>query len=258
LIGSPVSDGGAVENFRLCAGRIDPPLLQADEIHVWSVRLPAIGLDELKQTLSADELERASHFHFDVHRRSFISRRAILRILLAGYLEATPDALEFSYNEFGKPRLAAPVREPAISFNLSHSGELLRIAIGLDRELGIDVERIDESAAIESVAQNFFSGAEVAALESLPPTRRRAAFFSCWTRKEAYIKARGMGLSIPLESFDVSVEPGGAATFVAEDRSAKVWKVENIESNHDYSVSVAAEGSAWKVVCRTLHREAQR
>jgi 4'-phosphopantetheinyl transferase len=241
-----------METLRMHAGGIDLPLLQRDEVHVWSAQLPARGLDELQKLLSVDELERAAHFRFAEHRESFISRRSILRILLAGYLDAAPNAISFSYNEFGKPRLAAPGQEPEISFNLSHSRELLRIAIGLDRELGIDVERADEAVPVESIARNFFSSAEIAALESMPDPLRRAAFFSCWTRKEAYIKARGLGLSLPLKSFDVSVEPGGSATFVADGRSSQVWRVENTEINHEYSVSVAAEGSTWKIVRRTL------
>ena len=225
-----------------------------DEIHVWSAHMPARGLEELQRLLSVDELTRAERFHFDRDRRHFIGRRAILRIVLASYLENTPASVRFSYNDFGKPCLADPAHSNRLSFNLSHSGELIRIAVAIDREVGIDVEVVDESVPIDSVARSFFSPREIATLEAMPELLRRAGFFSCWTRKEAYVKARGKGLSLPLASFDVSVESGSAATLISEDRSSTVWKVENLEGGAHYA-AVAAKGGDWRTVCRTIHVE---
>jgi 4'-phosphopantetheinyl transferase len=173
---------------------------------------------------------------------------------LASYLENTPASVRFSYNDFGKPCLADPARSNRLGFNLSHSGELIRIAVAIDRDVGIDVEVVDDSVLIDSVAKRFFSPGEIARLEALPESLRRAGFFSCWTRKEAYVKARGKGLSLPLASFDVSVESGSAATLISEDRSSTVWKVENLEGGAHYA-AVAAKGGDWRTVCRTIHVE---
>jgi 4'-phosphopantetheinyl transferase len=170
-------------------------------------------------------------------------------------LETTPASLRFSYNEFGKPRLANPVAVSSLSFSLSHSGDLIRIAIAIDRELGIDVELVDESVPIDSLVRRFFSVGEIAALQALPESRRRAGFFSCWTRKEAYVKARGKGLSLPLDSFDVTVASGKTATLVSDDRTSKVWKVENLESSATHFTAVAASGHNWKAVSRIVDFE---
>jgi 4'-phosphopantetheinyl transferase len=229
--------------------------LNHNEIHVWSAHMPARGLEELQRLLSVDELTRAKRFHFDRDRRHFIGRRAILRIVLASYLENTPASVRFSYNDFGKPCLADPAHSNRLSFNLSHSGELIRIAVAIDRDVGIDVEVVDESVPIDSVARSFFSPGEIATLEALPESLRRAGFFSCWTRKEAYVKARGKGLSLPLASFDVSVESGSASTLVSEDPSSTVWKVQNLEGGGAHYAAVAAKGGDWKTVSRTIHVE---
>lgn len=215
------------------------------------MEIPSQGLQELQRFLSVDELERVAKYHFERDRDHFIVRRGILRVVLANYLETTPAAVRFSYNEFGKPRLADPGRPDSLGFSLSHSGELVRIAITIGRDVGIDVEVVDDSVPIDSVARTFFSPGEIAALEELPKSQRRAGFFSCWTRKEAYIKARGIGLSLPLDSFDVSVEPGGRATLISEEGSAMVWKVENLEATTTHYAAVAASGGNWEVVSQT-------
>jgi len=229
--------------------------LNHNEIHVWSAHMPAHGFGKLRGLLSVDELTRAQRFHFDRDRRHFIGRRAILRIVLATYLENTPGSVRFSYNDFGKPCLADPAHSKRLSFNLSHSGELIRIAVAIDRDVGIDVEVVDESVPIDSLARRVFSPREIATLEALPESLRRAGFFSCWTRKEAYVKARGKGLSLPLASFDVSVESGSTATLIREDRSSTVWKVENLEGGAAHYAAGAAKGGDWKTVCRTIRVE---
>ena len=217
--------------------------------------MPARGLEELQRLLSVDELTRAKRFHFDRDRRHFIGRRAILRIVLASYLENTPASVRFSYNDFGKPCLAEAAHSNRLSFNLSHSGQLIRIAVAIDRDVGIDVEVVDESVPIDSVARRFFSPREIATLKALPETLRRADFFSCWTRKEAYVKARGKGLSFPLASFDVSLESGSSATLIREEQSSTLWKVENLEGGATHYAAVAAKGGDWKTVCRTIRVE---
>jgi 4'-phosphopantetheinyl transferase len=222
--------------------------IKPDEVHVWAVTLPPFEIAGLKHVLSSDELERAARFHHERDRNNFANSRALLRVVLAGYMSDAPYALNFLYNEFGKPRLNSSYESGSLDFNLSHSGNNLRIAVARDRAVGIDIEVVDETVPLESIARTFFSPKEVEALGNLPPQLKRIAFFSCWTRKEAYIKARGSGLSIPLDSFDVSVAPGTITDLIRDDCSSRTWKVENLETNSNYSVSVAGVRRDWKTV----------
>jgi len=225
--------------------------LNRDELHVWlaSIEIASQQLSELERTLSADEIARAGKFYFERDRRSFIGWRGILRTILATYLETKPSALRFLYNEFGKPHLEGSAEARNLSFNLSHSGVLVVVAVAIDRDVGVDVEFIDDSVPSAEVANRFFSTNEIATLEALPQSLRLAGFFNCWTRKEAYIKARGMGLSIPLDSFDVSSIPGETAALVPTENSSGVsnWKIEDLRIDSRYAAAIAASGCDWKV-----------
>ena len=182
--------------------RLEDVALAPGEAHVWraSLDLPLAQLGELAALLSDDELARAARFKFDRDRNWYIAGRGILRRTLAGYLHTGAPAIRFAYGPQGKPSLPG---EP-LQFNVSHtSGEAL-YAFSLDAELGIDIERLNPAIEVEKIAANFFSPAEVAAILALPPDRRHILFFDFWTRKEAYLKALGHGLSIPLNEFDVS------------------------------------------------------
>ncbi len=149
--------------------------------------------------LNASEIERASRFRFEMHRRRFIAARHALRVILAGYLDANPSSLSFAYGDHGKPS----VEGSPLHFNLSHSGDAAALAVSTDRELGLDIEEMRPAQDLLDVARNFFAQAEVASIAVLPLSDRPQAFYRCWTRKEAYIKARGEGLAIPLDSFTV-------------------------------------------------------
>jgi 4'-phosphopantetheinyl transferase len=188
----------------------------ADEIHVWHAWLDrdAEALKQLESTLSPDEIARANRFHFAKDKNHYIAGRGLLRALLGKYLGEAPVSLEFSYAEHGKPALAGANAASGLSFNLSHSGGLAVYAFAKARNLGIDVERIKPDFVSEDIARRYFSAREVNDLFSLPPEKRPEAFFDCWTRKEAYLKARGAGLQIPLDSFSVSVLPGQPAEFL--------------------------------------------
>jgi 4'-phosphopantetheinyl transferase len=232
--------------------RIDTKVkFNRDEIHVWlaSLDISSQLLGELGSTLSADEIARAKRFYFQHDRRRFVSRRGILRAILAKYLETKPSALRFVSNEFGKPRVEDSQEACNVSFNLSHSGELVLIAVAIDRDVGVDVEFIDNSVPYEEIASRFFSVNEIAALGALPQSLRPARFFNCWARKEAYIKARGRGLSIPLDSFDVWPIKGETATSVSIEKSTDTsnWKIENLKIDSRYAAAVAAAGQDWKV-----------
>ncbi len=234
--------------------------LNRDELHVWlaSTEIGSQRLGELERTLSADEIARAGRFHFERDRKNFVGRRGILRAVLASYLETRPSALRFLYNKFGKPRLADSREVRNLSFNLSHSNEVILIAVAIDRDVGVDVELIDNSVPSEEVAKRFFSVNEIAALEAMPQPLRLAGFFGCWARKEAYIKARGMGLSISLDSFDVSLIQGETATLVGTENSSdrSNWKIENLNIDSRYAAAVAAAGHDWNVARRNWPAEA--
>jgi 4'-phosphopantetheinyl transferase len=225
--------------------------LSRDELHVWAAALDIAPqqVGQFRETLSPDERSRADRFYFERDRRHFITARGILRTIIASYLEITPSALQFSYNEFGKPELEESHKIGDLKFNVSHSGGLALVAVAMAREVGVDLEAIDRSVQIDELARHFFSANENASLSRLAPSQRFAGFFNCWTRKEAYIKARGMGLSIPLDSFDVSLNPGDPADLIRlEDAtSVSVWQIENLEVAPGFTAAIAAAGCNWKV-----------
>lgn len=180
--------------------------LKPGEVHVWRCELdqPAERYEEFWRTLDDDERSRASRFHFAKHRRHFVVGRGVLRLLLGRYLETQPADVRFCYGPQGKPALGGEHRESSLRFNASHSGELALYGFMHDCEVGVDVELIKDDFATEEIAERFFSAGEIKALSALPVPERPAAFFETWTRKEAYIKAIGSGLSHPLDQFDVT------------------------------------------------------
>lgn len=180
------------------------------EVHVWraALDLPASRLRTLQGILSAEEKERARRFYFRRDRERFVAARGSLRTILAGYLDLDPVQLRFCSNPHGKPALGPEFGGERLRFNLAHSDGLGLIAVTRGKELGVDLERIRRNLASEMIARRFFSPAEVASLLALPEDLQCEAFFTCWTRKEAYVKARGEGLSIPLDGFTVSLASG--------------------------------------------------
>jgi 4'-phosphopantetheinyl transferase len=175
-------------------------------VHVWQAMVdtrPAV-LDTLARTLDAAETARTGRFRFERHRLRHVFRRGMLRLLLGQYLDVDPARLTFDVNAFGKPSLAGTAGGQKTTFNLSHSGDLVVIAIATGRDLGIDVEAIRPISDVETIAQRHFAPAERARLADAAAADRDLLFLRLWTRKEAYVKAVGRGLSIPLESFDVS------------------------------------------------------
>src|SRR6476659_2394037 len=184
--------------------------LDATEVHLWQASLDGRPADIFESFLSADELDRANRFHFAADRIHFIVARGLLRNLLAAYLGINCAELRFSYGAKGKPFLLLD-GQTQINFNLSHSHGRAAFAFSRGRELGVDLEFVKEDFEAELIATRFFSRSEVLALRLVPAELRNQAFFNCWTRKEAYIKARGEGLSMPLDQFDVSLKPGEPA-----------------------------------------------
>jgi len=223
--------------------------LPADEVHTWFADLNQHSAEALRPILSTDELERADRFHFEKDRNHFIVARALLRKLLAGYLGANAAELQFTYAEKGKPSLRVP-GQSLLNFNLAHSHGKAVYAFASGRELGIDLEFIREDSAGEDIAERFFSRAEIASLRNVPADLAKQAFFNCWTRKEAYIKARGEGLSMPLDVFDVSLEPGEPAAFLGnhkEPGEVERWSMRALSAPEGYVAALVVEGHSWRL-----------
>lgn len=235
--------------FSPCPWPFPPPVLalQCDQVHVWwiGLDLPLVQLSELEKTLSPDEKERSRRFHFRKDRDHYVAARGALRDILSRYMRTTPERLFFTYSAYGKPSLSSDMGGEEWRFNLSHSHGLALVAVTRKREVGIDVEYIREDLADEQIARRFFSAWEVDALATLPLDQRSEAFFNCWTRKEAYIKARGEGLSIPLDQFDVTLAPGEPAALLAT-RSDSVdtshWTLRELSPSPGYAAAVAVQG----------------
>ena len=231
--------------------RLAPQLLVpgSDEVHVWRA-----GLDQLSSkthdyrlTLAADEQARADRFYFQKDRDHFIVARGVLRAILGRYLNKTPRSLVFDYNSHGKPALVSPPESDQIRFNVSHSDGVALYAITRGRELGIDVERIRSDVQVAEIAERFFSRREIAVLRALPTDSQRHAFFLGWTRKEAYLKARGDGLSIALDQFDVSLTPGEPAALLStrpDSSEAPRWSLHDLVVSPDFAAALAVEGQS--------------
>jgi 4'-phosphopantetheinyl transferase len=208
--------------------------LGRDEVHVWLASLDR-RQSELKffeSILAKDEMDRAKRFYFQKDRERFIAGRGLLRVILSSYVGVPPGEIFFTYGSNGKPGLKRQDGQPAIDFNLAHSGGTAIFAITQDRAVGIDIESVKYEFPVESVAERFFSEAEVAALRRLPEQMKKIAFFKCWTRKEAFIKALGDGLSCPLSDFDVSLTPGEPARLLHvkwASEEASRWCMEDID-----------------------------
>ena len=217
------------------------PSLETGTVHVWRIALSQEDdrLERFRSTLDLRELERAGRFHFDKHRRHFIVARGFLRSVVASYLGVQPQALQFEYGAYGKPALTSG---HTLRFNLSHSNEVALLAVALDAELGVDVEHIRPDFAGEDIARRYFSRAEVDVFNTLPPEERVAAFFRCWTRKEAYIKAIGKGFSQALDAFDVTLAPGVAPALLrAEDDEASRWWMSDVGVGEGYAGALIVE-----------------
>ena len=225
-------------------------MLPMNEVHIWraNLNIPLTAVQSLRYTLSPDELARANRFRFEHHRNHFIVARGTLRTLLGLYLNIPPAQLHFRYNAYGKPSLELP--HTTLHFNISHSHELALFAFSQHRELGVDVEFMDRDIDYNELAQHTFSPCEAAIVTALSGDAKRQAFFSCWTRKEAYIKARGMGVSLDLTSFDVSLKPGDTAALLHNREDAMEvtrWQFEALHVGDGYAGAIAVEGHDWQL-----------
>lgn len=233
-----------------------PPLcvLPDDEVHVWRVAfdLPPEGLEKLHRTLSPEEVAKAARFHFEKDQRQSTVARGCLRAILGRYLGLAPESLRFRYNAFGKPELDAATAPAPLRFNLAHSGGLVLLAFNRGREIGVDVERIRPNFATDDIAKRFFAPVEVQTLLALQEEARPRAFFNCWTRKEAFIKARGLGLSLPLGHFAVTLAPGESPALLSAQGDAEAparWTFRDLDAGEGFAAALAVEGRGWQLRC---------
>jgi 4'-phosphopantetheinyl transferase len=222
------------------------------EVHVWcaSLDLPSAWRNSLRKLLSPDEIERAERFHFERDRGRFVARRGVLRDLLGRYLGVDAATIAFVYNDFGKPGLGSLFEDHGLRFNLSHSNGLALFAFTLGMDVGVDVEYEQPEIEHEQLAGRYFSSYERDAIHALSPESRRQAFYVCWTRKEAYIKAHGEGLSLPLDQFDVSVTPDEPARLLATRgglEGAEAWTLQHLAPAPGYLGALAVGGQGWRL-----------
>lgn len=230
--------------------------LNLDEIHVVIAdmdKAPPAG-QAPAASLSDVERERAARFRFAVHRDRYLARRSLLRTLLSVYLGAPAPDIELVPGRYGKPAVVAPQRSPGVAFNLSHSDRLAVYAFSRGRALGIDVERVRGDIDHRALAGRFFAPAERDALEGVSEAALPAWFFACWTRKEAVVKAHGAGLSLPLDSFEVSVDPNAVPQLAwrSGDGSTGAWQLETFRPRPGFVASLAILGEPASIVFRSV------
>jgi len=231
--------------------------LAAPEVHVWQAGLdfePGV-LAQLHTTLAGDEQARAARFHFQKDQNHYIAARGILRSILGRYLLLEPGQIAFEYNSHGKPALIRDLNGADLRFNVSHSHGLALFAFNLGRDIGVDVESLRPDFATDEIAARFFAPQEVAVLSSIANPDRARAFFNCWTRKEAFVKARGVGISLGLDQFVVSLAPGEPAALLhANDdaEAAKRWMIREFDVGPEFAAALAVEGTGLELRCWSI------
>jgi 4'-phosphopantetheinyl transferase len=222
--------------------------LLSGDVHVWraSLHAPDEAVARLRKLLSEEEVRRAGQFRFERLRRGFVVQRGILREILASYSGQRPEEIEFLVSEYGKPRLA---ESAGIEFNVSHSGNMVMYALAYRRRVGIDIEWLRPFPDALELARRFFSPEEKTKICAMPETERAKAFLTCWTRKEAYVKARGLGLSMDLSLFCVSVPPDGPALLYSDEPPAERqrWMLTDLTPGEAHVGCLAVEGPAHHV-----------
>lgn len=217
-----------------------PDELTPGVVHLWqrSLTAPAHVMDACQVLLSPEERERASRYRVERPRGDYILTRGTLRSFLSKYLHTSPQEISFQYTEYGKPFLG----NSDLQFNVSHTEGLALLAFVRRRGVGIDVEKVRAQTDVRQLAERFFSVHERSSLRELAGDQLHAAFFRCWTRKEAYIKAKGEGLSLPLHQFDVSIEPNPEQALIAtrpDSREANRWSIRNVTVASGYAAAIA-------------------
>jgi 4'-phosphopantetheinyl transferase len=234
----------------------DPRFHLSDgEIHVWRASLEADSdVCHLEPLLSNDEVVRANRFRFPEHRRRFVIARGCLRQLVSRYLNVSPQTVAFTYSAEGKPALN-PSHASKLVFNVSHSGDIAAFAFTLQHKIGVDVEMVRHDVDVDEIPKRFFSDHEQQGLAKLRNYDKFRGFFNCWARKEAYVKAVGSGLSLPLRDFDVSFLPGEPAQLLAtrpDSSIATQWSMASLDFGDNCAAAVVVEGVIDELKVRNL------
>lgn len=228
--------------------------LDGDEVHVWNTALDQSPstIETLFSILTPDEQDRAAKYYFRKDCEHYIVARGVLRTILGRYLNMASERLRFRYGPFGKPALISDSGANELRFNVAHSGGIALYAFSRERELGIDIEHMRENFDYLEIAKHYFSRSEISTLRTLPAEAQARAFFNCWTRKEAYLKAHGAGLSFPLDRFDVSLAPGEPAALLRVDddsEAASNWSLQELSVDSGYVAALAVAGHGWRLKC---------
>ncbi|MFS4467938.1 4'-phosphopantetheinyl transferase family protein [Maribacter sp. 2210JD10-5] len=218
--------------------------LHTGELIIWTIDLSESkkGINFFNSILNKAEINKANAFRFDKDRDCYVITRGLLKTLLGFYWNKRPDQIELEYNSFGKPRL--PSRY-GLKFNVSHSQNFSVICFLKDAEVGIDIENCKRDINLMDLAENFFSKKEVENLKKLPFLERDRAFYRCWTRKEAFIKAEGSGLSFPLKQFAVSLDNDLEAELLNtywDEKSKDNWTLKSFVPAEGYLAAIATKG----------------
>ena len=226
--------------------------LRPGALHVWRILLSQSEevIRVLEEHLSIDEIRRAERYRHGRDRSRYIVAHGALRELLADYMAQMPRDISFGYTTTGKPFLTNKGGGSPIRFNLSHSGEWAMVGLALSTEVGIDIEQIDRDVSVEAIAERFFSRSEFEAIQGIHLEQRIAAFFSAWTRKEAYVKARGDGIADRLRSFSVSIDPEQSAMLLTDSMDpggTLHWKIYDLDIACGYKAAIAAEGTTHQI-----------
>jgi 4'-phosphopantetheinyl transferase len=221
--------------------------LAAAKVHIWQASLlqPEDVVQQLQASLSEEERQRANRFRSPEHRRAFILGRGVLRDLLYRYTGIEPGQIRFKYNLAGKPFLASEEDAPEIHFNVSHAGQLVLFAFSWDCPVGIDVECIRPMEEMDQVAERSFSAQEYRKFQRIREPARLKAFYHCWTRKEALVKATGEGLSFPLSDIEVSFEPDEPVELLSIHGSperAGHWTMHDLKAQDGYAAALVVAG----------------
>lgn len=227
-------------------------MLSRKDVHIWRafLDLPNKSVQEIKRSLSVDEIMKSERLSFERDKNNFIIARGILRLILACYLSVEPSAIRFCYEKDGKPRIQNAFGKKVIQFNLSHSEELALYVFTLDSEVGADLEKIRDFPEMKQIVDHFFSVRERVFFDTLPTSEKRETFFKWWTRKEAFVKAVGEGLSDRLNSFDVLLCDGKSAESLGILRGATErprWSIWDVKPGEEFAGAVAVKGGDWNL-----------
>lgn len=224
--------------------------LPKDEVQLWRIELDATRANESRWRgiLSSEEDIRAARFRSPLDQHRYAATRGALRMIIAAYLAVNPRSINFSYSPREKPSIGLPYEDSGITFNVSHSGAVSLLAFARQRKIGVDVEELRQNFELAAIARRFFSAHEQQQLFALSTDARIAAFFRCWTRKEAYIKATGDGLSLPLCDFDVSISENDPDALLAtrpEASGASRWLLRDVPAGPGHIGALCVEGRDW-------------